>query len=78
MLVKMGEHGSVLVREDGPPLMQAAILAPVVVDTTGAGDTFTAAYAVALIEHQSPIEALRFAGMTVSPTVLSPTFSSDI
>jgi ribokinase len=71
VLVKMGEHGSVLVREDGPPLMQAAILAPVVVDTTGAGDTFTAAYAVALIEHQSPIEALRFAAAAASLCVRS-------
>ncbi|CAM6036804.1 unnamed protein product [Sphagnum compactum] len=71
VLVKMGEHGSVLVREDGPPLMQAAILAPVVVDTTGAGDTFTAAYAVALIEHQSPVEALRFAAAAASLCVRS-------
>jgi fructose-1-phosphate kinase PfkB-like protein len=62
VLVKMGENGSVLVRDQEPPLFQPAILASRVVDTTGAGDTFTAAYAVAVIERQTPEEALRFAG----------------
>lgn len=33
-----------------------------VVDTTGAGDTFTAAYAVALLEGNSQQAALKFAG----------------
>ncbi len=60
--MKLGERGAILVPQDGPPLIQRAIRAPVVVDTTGAGDTFTAAYAVALVEHQSPSESLRFAG----------------
>lgn len=59
----MGENGSVLVSKDGPPIVQPAILAPVVVDTTGAGDTFTAAYTLALIERQTATEALRFAGI---------------
>jgi hypothetical protein len=58
----MGENGSVLVNKDGSTIVQPAILAPKVVDTTGAGDTFTAAYAVALIERHSPADALRFAG----------------
>lgn len=58
----MGENGSVLVRDEEPPVFQPAILAPTVVDTTGAGDTFTAAYTVAVIERQAPEEALRFAG----------------
>lgn len=58
----MGENGSVLVNKDGSAIVQPAILAPKVVDTTGAGDTFTAAYAVALIEHRSSSDALRFAG----------------
>jgi len=62
VLVKMGENGSVLVRHGEPPIFQPAISAPVVVDTTGAGDTFTAAFTVALIESQTPAEALRFAG----------------
>ncbi|KAG0575703.1 hypothetical protein M758_5G026600 [Ceratodon purpureus] len=66
VLVKMGENGSVLVCDGAPPIFQPALLAPVVVDTTGAGDTFTAAYTVALIESQTPAEALRFAAASAS------------
>ncbi len=36
-----------------------------VVDTTGAGDCFTGAYAVAVLEQQAPQAALRFAGAAV-------------
>ncbi len=38
-----------------------------VVDTTGAGDCFTGAYAVAILEGKKPEEALTFAG--VSPAL---------
>lgn len=34
-----------------------------VVDTTGAGDCFTGAYAVAILEGKKPEEALTFAGI---------------
>ena len=61
VLVKLGERGSLLLTEDGNTIVQPAILASNVVDTTGAGDTFTAAYAVALVEGQSLAESLRFA-----------------
>ncbi len=61
--MKLGGKGAVLVPQDGPPLIQHAIQPPVMVDTTGASDAFTAAYAVALIERQSPSGALRFAGI---------------
>ncbi|XP_024376594.1 uncharacterized protein [Physcomitrium patens] len=71
VLVKMGETGSVLVSGKEPPIYQPAILAPTVVDTTGAGDTFTASYAVALIERQTPAEALRFAAAAASICVRS-------
>ncbi|BBM98165.1 ribokinase [Marchantia polymorpha subsp. ruderalis] len=66
VLVKLGEKGSILVNKDEPPIVQPAIMAPYVVDTTGAGDTFTAAYTVALIEKQPPAEALRFAAAAAS------------
>ena len=41
----------------------AKVPAPVVdaIDTTGAGDTFTAALTIALLENKSPEDALRFA-----------------
>jgi ribokinase len=48
------EHEGKIIAEATPPGVQA-------VDTTGAGDTFTAALTVALVEGQSPDQALTFA-----------------
>ena len=48
------ERDGDLVAEVSPPAVEA-------VDTTGAGDTFTAALTVALVEGQPPGEALQFA-----------------
>lgn len=62
VLVKLGEQGSLLFPAVGEPLRQSAVPAPSVVDTTGAGDTFTAAYAVATLEGRSSKDALAFAG----------------
>lgn len=67
--MKLGEQGSVLVQKDVPPLIQAAIQPPMVIDTTGADDAFIAAYAVALIERQTSTEALRFAGLLLQPSL---------
>jgi len=50
---ELSRGGEVIARA-GAPLVEA-------VDTTGAGDTFTAALTVALIEGQSPQPALEFA-----------------
>ncbi|KAH9326526.1 hypothetical protein KI387_006704, partial [Taxus chinensis] len=61
VLVKRGEQGSVLVTQDAPPIIQPAILAPIVLDTTGAGDTFTAAFAVGFLEKKSSSDSLKFA-----------------
>jgi len=62
VLVKLGAHGSLLVPPPpASPLRQLAFAAPKVVDTTGAGDCFTAAFGVALVEGQSERDALRFA-----------------
>ncbi|KAG2440419.1 hypothetical protein HYH02_010307 [Chlamydomonas schloesseri] len=67
VLVKLGADGSLLLPGPGqPPLRQAAIKAAQVVDTTGAGDCFTATYAVAVLEGKPPAEALRFASAAAS------------
>ena len=63
VLVKLGEKGSALFVEGEKPIQQPAILAKTVVDTTGAGDTYTAAFAVALVEGKSKKECLRLAGV---------------
>ncbi len=62
VLVKLGAHGSLLVPPaPGTPTRQQAFRAEKVVDTTGAGDCFTASFAVALLEGRSHADALRFA-----------------
>lgn len=73
VLVKLGQNGSILFNVDEAPIAQPALMAPIAVDTTGAGDTFTAAYAVALIEGQTSVDALRFAG---EPSLISSFHSS--
>ncbi len=60
VLVKLGARGSVLLEAGRAPVL-GGIFAADVVDTTGAGDCFTAAYAVALVEGRAPLERLRFA-----------------
>jgi len=60
VLVKLGARGSVLLAGDAAPI-SFGVFAADVVDTTGAGDCFTAAYAVALAEGRPAFERLRFA-----------------
>ncbi|XP_058773565.1 ribokinase [Vicia villosa] len=66
VLVKLGDKGSALFVEGEEPIQQPAIFAKTVIDTTGAGDTFTAAFAVALVEGKSKKECLRFAAAAAS------------
>lgn len=57
VVVTLGEEGAVAFRRDGPPARQAAF--PVAaVDTIGAGDAFSAGFAVALLEGRPIAEAL--------------------
>lgn len=60
VLVKLGARGSLLVPRQGAPLRQGIFRVPVV-DTTGAGDCFTAAYVVAMLEGRPEADRLRFA-----------------
>nr|CAB3473811.1 unnamed protein product [Digitaria exilis] len=62
VLVKLGSQGSALFVEGEEPIRQSIIPATEVVDTTGAGDTFTSAFAVALVEGKPKKECMRFAG----------------
>ncbi|XP_010537672.1 PREDICTED: uncharacterized protein LOC104812287 [Tarenaya hassleriana] len=66
VLVKLGSKGSALFIEGQKPIQQGIIPAPQVIDTTGAGDTFTAAFAVAMVEGKSHEECLRFAAAAAS------------
>lgn len=60
VLVKRGARGALLVRRDADPIAQDAFkVTPI--DTTGAGDCFTAAYAVAMLAGRPEPERLRFA-----------------
>ena len=58
--ISLGSQGAVLYR-DGREIARAAPPEVRVVDTVGAGDTFTAALTVALIEGRPPQDALAFA-----------------
>lgn len=66
VLVKLGSKGSALFVKGEEPIKQPIIPARKVIDTTGAGDTFTAAFAVALVEGKSREEALKFAAGAAS------------
>jgi ribokinase len=66
VLVKLGSQGSALFVEGEEPIRQPIIPATEVIDTTGAGDTFTSAFAVALVEGKHK-ECIRFAGTKSRP-----------
>lgn len=56
-----GGAGTAILQCDGQIIAEARPPSVVAVDATGAGDTFTAALTVALVEGQLPEQALRFA-----------------
>ncbi|EFJ44815.1 hypothetical protein VOLCADRAFT_106272 [Volvox carteri f. nagariensis] len=67
VLVKLGSEGSLLLPGQGQTaIRQQAIKAPEVLDTTGAGDCFTATYAVAVLEGKAAPQALQFASAAAS------------
>lgn len=66
VLVKLGAKGSALFVKGEEPIKQPIISASKVLDTTGAGDTFTAAFAIALVEGKSQKECMKFAAAAAS------------
>jgi ribokinase len=60
VLLKLGGRGALLMTSDGT-MVQAPAQKVTVVDTTAAGDAFTAAYAVGLAEGMSPEDRVHFA-----------------
>jgi len=69
VLVKLGSKGSMLAQKtlDGVSITrQQVIKAEKVVDTTGAGDCFTAAYAVSLLQGLAPQDCLYRASAAAS------------
>ncbi len=69
ILVKLGSRGAMLVPEQGKPIFHGAF-AVTVVDTTGAGDCFTAAYAAATVGGMQPPARLRFACAAAALSVM--------
>lgn len=67
----LGGHGAVLFKQ-GREIARVPAFAVDVVDTTGAGDTFCGALAVALAEGQAPETALRFASAAGALAVTKP------
>ena len=64
-VLTLGSDGA-LIRQGDDIAKIEAVVAPSVVDTTGAGDAFNGAYAVRLADRATPIAAARFAARAAS------------
>ncbi|CEO95170.1 Ribokinase [Plasmodiophora brassicae] len=72
ILVKLGARGSCFFdRRADDPMFQSACRPARLVDTTGAGDTFTAAFAVAHCRRSPIVDCLRFASAAASVCIES-------
>jgi len=64
VIITLGAEGSLLFREDGHIRIPTVKVKPV--DTTGAGDAFNGALAVAILEGKSIEEAVKFASVAAA------------
>lgn len=71
VLVKLGAKGSLLVDIYGNVLKQKAEKVLEIVDTTGAGDCFTAAFAVAMLNGKSDQESMAWASKAAALCIQS-------
>lgn len=70
VVVTLGDAGAMWLDADG--VVRAPGLSARVADTTGAGDTFAGAMAVALFEGRSPSDTLQFANRAAAVSVTKP------
>jgi ribokinase len=71
VVVTVGDQGCIVIQGDSDPVRVPAIAAEVV-DTTGAGDTFTGVLAAGLAEGQSALSATRLAVVAAALSVERP------
>jgi ribokinase len=69
VLVKLGSRGSMMVNHDGTIIEQSALMVDKVIDTTGAGDSFTAAYTVAVGQGKSVQDSMLFASAAAAVAI---------
>ncbi|APD09774.1 carbohydrate kinase family protein [Thermus brockianus] len=62
LAIKVGAMGSIVVTPEGEELLEPFPIEDIV-DSTGAGDAYTAAFAHAILEGKSPVEAGRLANL---------------
>ena len=67
VVLKLGGAGAVLLEDEAPQLIPAHKVEAV--DTTAAGDAFNGAFAVALSEGKSPVQAVKFAAAAAAISV---------
>jgi ribokinase len=77
VIVKLGERGVVVLEADREPVVLPAVKVDVV-DTTAAGDAFNGAFAVALAEGETAVEAARIATVAAAIAVSRPGAQSSM
>lgn len=71
VLVKLGDQGSLMICRDGSIIREKAVFVDSadIIDTVGAGDCFTAAFTVAVVENQPFAAAMHFASKAAAISI---------